>query len=83
MHDPLMALFLAGVLAASGAFAGMAREAHQSASRRTATAGAAAGHGLLDDYRQACAEGSRAPLLLYAYRAFLWIGLGALLLAFL
>jgi len=83
MHDPLMALFLVGLLSAAGAFAGMAKVASKFVSQRAATAGATTDHDLLDDYRQACAEGCRAPLLLYAYRAFLWIGLGALLLAFL
>jgi hypothetical protein len=85
MSDPLMALFLVGLLAASGAYVGMARAASKFAARPPATAGASPHYeeDLLDDYRQACAESCRAPLLLYVYRGFLCVGLGALLLAFL
>lgn len=82
MGDLLLGLFLAGLLAAFGSFFGMARVAARSAEHRPASASGTPAD-LLDEYRRACEEDCRAPLLWYAYLASLWIGVGALLLAFL
>jgi len=83
MGDLLLALFLVGLLAASGSFLGMARIASRTGSHHPATALGVPDDDLLEDYRRACAEDSRPPLLWYAYLASLWVGVGALLLAFL
>jgi hypothetical protein len=78
--DLLLGLFLAGLLIASGSFLGMARTA---ARAHSALVTARLGGDVLDDYRQACAQHGRSPLLLYAYLASLLVGLGALLVALL
>lgn len=83
MGDLLLGLFLVGLLAASGSFLGMARVAARAAAQRPAPAGEGAGEDLLSEYRRACEEDCRAPMLWYAYLASLWIGVGSLLLAFL
>ena len=83
MGDLLLALFLIGLLAASGSFLAMARIASRTAHHHPAPALSVPDDDLLEDYRRACAEDSRAPMLWYAYLASLWIGVGALLLAFL
>jgi hypothetical protein len=81
--DLLPAVFLAGLLTAAVSLVGMARAVARAAARRAAPAGGGPGGDLLKEYLQACADECRAPRLWYAYLASLWVGLGALVLAFL
>ena len=80
MGDLLLALFLVGLLAAFGSFLGMARVAARASESRRVAAVGGPGRDLLEEYRRACEETSRAPLLWYAYLASLWTGIAALLL---
>ncbi len=81
--DLLLALFLAGLFTAGGSFLGMARTAAQRAHADPSCDGVRPDGDTLEDYRDACVLRGRSPLLLYAYLASLFIGVGALLVALL
>ena len=81
--DLLLALFLAGLFTAVGAFLGMARTTAQGTHPGPSSDGVRLDGDALEEYRSACALRGRSPLLLYAYLASLFVGLGALLVAFL
>jgi hypothetical protein len=81
MRDPLVGLFLAGLLGALAAWLAMARAACRPG--RLQSAGSPPAGDLVRDYRAECGARDRPPLLWYAYCASLGLGLGALLLAFL
>ncbi len=81
--DLLLALFLAGLFTAGGSFLGMARTAARGAHPGPSCDGVRPDGDTLEDYRDACVLRGRSPLLLYAYLASLFVGVGALLVALL
>jgi hypothetical protein len=80
MRDPLMGLFLAGLLGALAAWLAMARVVCRAG--RLQSVGQPPAGDLLRDYLADCGARDRRPLLWYAYCASLGLGLAALILAF-
>jgi hypothetical protein len=81
MNDPLVGLFLAGLLGALAAWLAMARAAFGSG--RLESARMPPTWDIPRDYRNACDVRDQPPLLWYFYCVSLGLGFGALVLAFL
>ena len=79
--DPLLALFLTGLLTAGASFLGMVRTATRRTSAGLSGGMLRIGGDVLEGYCSACSRKNRPPLLLYSYVTSLFVGLGALLFA--